>query len=152
MNSIEGTLQSVEHLCEKRHVRLTLRRKQVLAGLIQSNKALSAYDLIDFCKLHHGETIPAMSVYRILAFLEKKELVHKLKLVNKFVACTHINCTHEHRILQFFICIQCSRVKEIMMQPSSIIDLQSSAQEAEFQLLTPQLEINGVCNNCTTVN
>ena len=104
MNHIDSIVQQAEQHCKARGARLTTKRKQVLAGLIQSNKALSAYELIDFCKKHYGESIPAMSVYRILEFLKDEHLVHKLNLANKYVACAYISCDHAHGIPQFLIC------------------------------------------------
>lgn len=148
MDHIDDIIRHAERHCKARGVRLTVKRKQVLAGLVRSNKALSAYQLIDFCKDHYGENMPAMSVYRILAFLENERLVHKLNLANKYVACTHISCDHAHGVPQFLICGKCSKVKEISTRPSMIADLQVTVQEAGFKLATLQLEINCLCDDC----
>jgi Fur family transcriptional regulator, zinc uptake regulator len=148
MKHIEGIIRHAEQHCKARGARLTVKRKQVLAGLIQSDKALSAYELIDFCKEQYGESIPAMSVYRILEFLENELLVHKLNLANKYVACAHISCDHAHDVPQFLICGKCSKVKEISVKPSTIADLQITVQEAGFKLISPQLEMNCLCNDC----
>lgn len=150
MTHIDRAINHAEQQCKDRGVRLTVKRKQVFVGLIRSNKALSAYDLIDYCKEHYGETIPAMSVYRILGFLEDEYLVHKLNLANKYVACAHICCDHDHGIPQFLICGSCSKVKEISIKPATIKDLQASVQNAGFKLLSPQLEMNCLCDDCIT--
>jgi len=68
MNSVESIIQHAEQHCDLRGSRLTQKRKQILTGLVKSKKALSAYELIDFCKQEYGESLPAMSVYRILVF------------------------------------------------------------------------------------
>ena len=148
MNHTDSIIQHAERHCKAHGTRLTVKRKQVLAGLIQSNKALSAYELIDFCKQHYGESIPAMSVYRILAFLEHEHLVHKLNLANKYVACAHISCDHAHGVPQFLICAECSKVKEISITPTTISDLQATVQEAGFTLISPQLEMHCLCDDC----
>ena len=148
MTHIDNVIKHAEQQCKDRGVRLTVKRKQVLAGLIRSNKALSAYDLIDCCKEHYGEVIPAMSVYRILEFLEDEHLVHKLNLANKYVACAHISCDHDHGVPQFLICGNCSKVKEISIKSATITDLQASVQNAGFKLLSPQLEMNCLCDDC----
>lgn len=132
----------------KAMVRLTTKRKQVLSLLAQTNKALSAYDLIDLFVKENGEKIPAMSVYRILDFLEAEHLVHKLKLANKFIACSHITCKHEHGVPQFLICSVCNAVKEITVNKSTINELNQSVEQAGFKLVSPQLEINCICNDC----
>ncbi len=149
MNNIDSIIQQAEQHCKAHGARLTVKRKQILAGLIQSNKALSAYELIDFCKEHYGESISAMSVYRILEFLENERLVHKLNLANKYIACAHIHCDHtQQNVPQFLICKKCSKVTEISIKPSTIAELQTNAQEAGFKLISPQLEINGLCDSC----
>ena len=148
MNSVESIIQHAEQHCDLRSSRLTQKRKQILTGLVKSNKALSAYELIDFCKQEFGESLPAMSVYRILDFLESELLVHKLNLANKYVACMHISCDHAHAVPQFLICKSCSIVKEITVEESTITDLGNTVKGAGYQLLSPQIELNCLCDNC----
>ena len=148
MSSVESIIQHAEQHCAMRGSRLTQKRKQVLTGLVKSNKALSAYELIDFCKQEYGESLPAMSVYRILDFLESELLVHKLNLANKYVACMHISCDHAHAVPQFLICKNCSIVKEITVEESTISDLGNTVKGAGYQLLSPQIELNCLCDNC----
>ena len=148
MNSVESIIQHAEQHCALHGSRLTQKRKQVLTGLVKSNKALSAYELIDFCKQEYGESLPAMSVYRILDFLESELLVHKLNLANKYVACMHISCDHAHAVPQFLICKNCSIVKEITVEESTISDLGNTVKGAGYQLLSPQIELNCLCDNC----
>lgn len=141
-------IEQAELRCKKQGARLTSKRKQVLAGLLQSDKALSAYELVDYCKNEFDTTIPAMSVYRILTFLENEQLVHRLKLANKYIACAHIACDHDHVVPQFLICGQCQRVKEISIDKSIIQQLVESVKEAGFQLRSTQLEMDSLCQNC----
>ena len=148
MDNIDSIIQQAEQSCKAHGARLTVKRKQVLAGLIQSNKALSAYELVDFIKEHYGENISAVSVYRILEFLENQRLAHKLNLANKYVACTHIRCDHAQSVPQFLICGKCSKVKEVSVKPSTIAELHANAQKAGFELISPQLEMNGLCDDC----
>lgn len=148
MNNIDDIIQHAERHCKDHGTRLTEKRKQVLAGLIQSNKALSAYELIDVCKKKYDSGIPAMSVYRILEFLESEKLVHKLNLANKYVACAHISCDHAHGVPQFLICGNCNKVKEISISQSTISELRETVKNAGYRLVSPQLELNCVCESC----
>ena len=143
-------IERAEQHCKSHGARLTNKRKQVLSGLLQSDKALSAYELADYCKNKFGENIPAMSVYRILAFLQDEQLVHRLKLANKFAACAHIACDHAHAVPQFLICGQCQRVKEITISKSTINKLRQSVEDAGFHLRSPQLEMDSLCERCTS--
>jgi Fur family zinc uptake transcriptional regulator len=148
MNNVNTIIEHAENYCKNHGARLTVKRKLVLSILIQSEKALSAYDVINLCKQEFNENIPAMSVYRILEFLETEKLAHKLKLANKFVACSHITCGHEHDVPQFLICGTCDHVKEISIKKSTIVALKSDIEHAGFQLASPQLEMDCICNSC----
>jgi len=148
MENVDAIISHAEQCCKNHGSRLTTKRKQVLASLVQSEKALSAYDLIDLCKQDFGEQIPAMSVYRILEFLEDENLVHKLNLAKKYVACSHITCDHDHGVPQFLICGSCNHVKEISINQNTIAELKQNVEHAGFQLVSPQLEMNCICNNC----
>ncbi len=148
MKKVKHIIDHAEKHCKTHGSRLTNKRKQVLSGLLQSEKALSAYELIDIYKTEFGETIPAMSMYRILDFLQNEHLVHKLNLANKYVACSHIICNHDHAVPQFLICGQCQKVKEISINKSTIVELQKNVEDAGFDLISPQLEMNCICENC----
>ena len=148
MKNVEQIIDHAEQHCKGHGARLTDKRKQVLAGLLQSEKALSAYELIDVCKAEFGEALPAMSMYRILDFLRDERLVHKLNLTNKYVACAHITCDHDHAVSQFLICSQCQRVEEISVSESVMAELQKSVENAGFHLVSPQFELNCICESC----
>ena len=147
MNKLDATINQAERQCKVHGTRLTDKRKQVLAGLLKSAKALSAYELVDFCKKEFGETIPAMTVYRILDFLEEENLAHKLKIANKYVACSHIPCDHNHQP-QFLICTRCQKVEEISIDFSIIQALEKHVRKAGFQVVNSKLEMDCVCDEC----
>ncbi len=148
MNKLDAVIKHAEQQCKTNGARLTDKRKQVLSGLVQSNKALSAYELVDYCETAFSARIPAMSVYRILDFLESEHLVHKLNIANKYVACAHISCDHAHGTPQFLICKKCSTVKEVSISQSTILELKQTVTDADYQLISPQLEINCLCAQC----
>lgn len=148
MKKVQKTLNSAERHCQERGAKLTTKRKQVLAGLVKAGKALSAYELTEVCIAESGESIPTMSVYRILDFLEEQHLVHKLNSTNKYVACAHITCDHAHEVPQFLICGKCQQVKEISVSKSTIDTLSKAAENAGFHLVSPQLEMDCVCEKC----
>ena len=147
-SKVQAAITNAENSCKARGANLTNKRKQVLSALLQSDKARSAYELVDYCKDNFGEALPPMSVYRILDFLQEEHLVHKLKLANKYIACSHITCDHDHGVVQFLICNKCQIVKEITINKSTIATLQRDVENAGFQLASPQLEINCLCYSC----
>ena len=148
MGRVENIIEHAEQHCKVHGARLTNKRKLVLSGLLKSQKALSAYELVDYCKAELDEAIPAMSVYRILDFLKDEHLVHKLNLANKYVACSHITCDHDHGVPQFLICGQCQKVEEISVSQSTISELQHSVADAGFHLVSQQVELDCLCDDC----
>lgn len=152
MKRIRNTLEQVARHCQENGVRLTGKREKVLSCLLSSRRALSAYELVDYCKTEFQETIPAMSVYRILDFLQGQSLVHKLSLSNKYVACSHITCGHKHEVSQFLICGECQRVEEVAIGRATVKKLHEDADKEGFRITNPQIEIDCVCKGCVAIN
>ena len=148
INHIDAIIKHADERCKEHGSRLTVKRKQVLTVLFMSDKALSAYELVDVYKQEFGHNMPAMSIYRILEFLENENLAHKLSLVNKYVACTHISYLHTRCIPQFLICRDCSKVEEINIKSTIISELNANINESGFKLLSRQLEIDCMCAAC----
>ena len=145
---INKTLHNAEHACIKAGGRLTDKRKKILGALLTTQKAMSAYDIVNHVRDTYSEVMPPMSVYRILDFLEGENLVHKLYSANKYVACSHISCSHAHEVPQFLICRECGSVKEIGISTTIIDVLKSSVADAGYFLKSPQLELDCLCQDC----
>ena len=139
-------LERAEKHCKEQGSRLTDKRRQVLSGLLESGKALSAYELSDFCRTELGYNILPMSVYRILDFLEEQNLVHRLNLANKYVACSHIAC--EYALPQFLICKSCHRVEEVSLPSSVMSSIEGGAKNVGYHLARNQLELECICSDC----
>ncbi|MFH0290017.1 Fur family transcriptional regulator [Vibrio owensii] len=148
MSNIDAIIEHVEKSFKAQGKQLTSKRKLVLKTLVHADRALSAYELVDYCKAHFDQNIQAMSVYRILDFLEGEHLAHKLKVSNKYIVCSHILCEHEHGIPQFLICSKCNKISEQAIDPKLIHGLKSHAKQEGFTVVSPQLEINCVCDDC----
>lgn len=148
MNNIETIIDHAEQNCKQHGEQLTNKRKKVLSALLKAGRAMSAYELVDYCKSEFDETLPAMSVYRILDFLQQEKLVHKLNLANKFIACSHISCDHAHAVAQFLICSNCQKVKEISINKQLLQELKNNVTDAGFHLVSPQFEMNCLCDEC----
>lgn len=148
MPNISQILSHAEASCRERGTKLTEKRKRILTGLLQSQKALSAYDLIEYLREEYDDAPPPTSVYRILDFLAEENLVHKLKLANKYVACSHIACSHSHEVPQFLICDDCGSVTEIGIKKSLINTLKNNVEQAGYILKSPQLELHCLCQEC----
>ncbi|WP_231758356.1 Fur family transcriptional regulator [Microbulbifer elongatus] len=145
---VEQILNRADERCRAKGVRFTEKRQNILRALLKSPVPLSAYEIADVYREATGETIQAMSVYRMLDFLVENSLVHKLASANKFVACSHIACDHDHETPQFLICERCGAVKEVGIKGDVIQSLQKGAANAGWQLLSPALELPCLCDRC----
>ncbi len=141
-------LTRARQICAEKGVRLTEKREQVLALMLNAKAPLSAYDVVEQYRTLHGEAIPAMSAYRMLNFLREAGFVHRLETTNQFVACSHIACDHPHEVPQFLICDRCHGVEEIGVKTSILDELLASVQSSGFTLASQQLELHGLCARC----
>ncbi|MFD1216003.1 MULTISPECIES: Fur family transcriptional regulator [Microbulbifer] len=147
-SQLKQTLGAAERTCRDSGVRLTEKRKHILTILLRSKTPLSAYEIADQYSRVHEESIPAMSVYRMLDFLVEENLAHKLNSENKYLACGHIACDHSHQTPQFLICSRCHKVREIGIKPEVIAALRDTVEGAGYYLQTSQLELDCLCDDC----
>ena len=148
---VNSILAKAEDKCKESGVKLTTKRKLILQQLVESKRLLSAYEIVDRMNKNSDNSMPAMSVYRILDFLESSNLVHKLQSQNKYVACRHIACNHSHQSAQFLICDNCDYVKEINLDHSVTKKVDELAESERFKLKFSVMEFKGLCQNCQEV-
>ena len=148
-SKLDSLLRTAEVSCSENGARLTQRRRQVLSALMQSSSPLSAYEVLDLCNRSTASAMPAMSVYRILDFLEQQLLVHRLSTSNKYVSCAHITCDHKHfQTTHFLLCEGCSAVEEVDATEEASEALEQMAKTVGFKLTTQQFELSGICTTC----
>ena len=148
-SKLDSLLRAAEVSCSENGARLTQRRRQVLSALMQSSSPLSAYEVLDLCNRSTASAMPAMSVYRILDFLEQQLLVHRLSTSNKYVSCAHITCDHKHfQTTHFLLCEGCSSVEEVDATEEASEALEQMAKTVGFKLTTQQFELPGICTTC----
>tara|TARA_Y100001936_G_scaffold41889_1_gene40509 strand:- start:3618 stop:4088 length:471 start_codon:yes stop_codon:yes gene_type:complete len=149
MDNTTKTFNIVVEYCKNHGTLLTEKRKYILKALIESDKALSAYELVDFIKEKYQQYIPVMSIYRILTFLEKKHLIYKFNISARYIS---LNCSHflnsTQCNCQFIICNKCNKVEKINFQEKFMKNINSSVKEVNFKLIRSQIEMVCLCNNC----
>lgn len=147
---INKIIAKAEGICSNSGSRLTEKRKRILELLLRAEIPLSAYEVADAYNIDSESSMPAMSVYRILDFLEEELLVHKLSSANKYIACSHIACDHAHQVPQFLICGECQSVKEIAISKTIVDELEKQVKNAGYKLTNSQLELQCLCEECLT--
>jgi Fur family zinc uptake transcriptional regulator len=140
---LSQVLQRAEALCRDRGARLTDQRKTVLRLLCESERPMSAYELLDRMRETIRNPAPP-TVYRALDFLLEQGLVHKLESLHAFVGCAHPEHPHAS---QFLICGDCGEVAEVE-DPTVTKSLQAAGKAAGFRTKRPVVELLGTCANC----
>lgn len=145
---LNKVMDKAKEMCARSGGRLTEKRKRILELLLNSKTPLSAYEVADAYNRSSESTMPTMSVYRILDFLKTESLAHKLSSANKYVACSHIACNHDHQVPQFLICGKCQNVTEIAISKKIIEELDTQVMNAGYQRMNSQLELQCLCEKC----
>ncbi len=145
-------LEKASDICAGNGARFTAKRREILAVLLRSPIPLNAYEVVDAYNENADQSMPAMSVYRILDFLVAEGLAHKLNSTGKYLPCSHIICAHEHEVPQFLICRSCQKVTEVGIHVRVIEALTDSVQSVGFHLMNSQLELDCFCERCWALN
>ena len=141
---------SANEIANSRGIKLTAKRRNILELLIATNKPSSAYDIKENYYQAYNETIPVMSVYRILDFFIEQGLAHKLESINQYIICDHVNCDHSHANAQFLICDDCNSTEEVVLEEKLHAQLADSVARKGFVLNELQFELHGTCSSCQT--
>jgi len=139
---------NIEKICLKKGISLTQKRHNIFKILFTSMTPLSAYDITDAYKKTFKTSMPTMSIYRILEFLSGYGLVHKLESTNQYLACSHLQCDHEHTNAQFLICNSCSKVEEVALSSELHQQIERGVEQTGFKLDSMQFELHGTCKSC----
>ena len=121
---------------------LTRHQELVYRHLTDSDKALSAYDLLDALR---GDGLRApVQVYRALGKLIDRGLIHRIESLNAFVACTYEG---HQGAAGFAICDGCGEVEEFPL-PDCLAPIDRWATGHAFQVEHTTLELRGRCQTC----
>lgn len=140
---VDDALARAEALCERRGVRLTPVRRQVLELVWRSHRPRGAYDILDDLT-GDGRRPAPLTVYRALDFLVAQGFAHRLESLNAFVGCIHPGERHP---TQFLVCSDCGAATELHdLDIAEAID--RSAADRGFTIERPIVEIRGLCPLC----
>ncbi|MDQ2109859.1 zinc uptake transcriptional repressor Zur [Vibrio sp. 2017_1457_15] len=138
--------QQIEEICAARGVRLTSQRKRVFELICASQKASSAYDLLEDLKVSEPQAKPP-TVYRALDFLLEQGFIHRVESTNSFISCCSCNA-HKH-FSQLLICDQCGNVVELQ-NDNLITMLANNAEQHGFTITNHVIESHGICQSCSS--
>ena len=142
-NCISNSISEFEKYCEKNNQKISKVSKKVFEILLESHKALGAYDILDKLKYYGYSSQPPIA-YRALNFLTEIGFVHKIEKLNAYIACSHPGKSHKPA---FLICRKCKLVSETT-QPQTNRKIVSEAKDCKFSIENSIIEVIGVCPNC----
>lgn len=138
-----GVLAQVEALVAERSVRLTPVRRRTLEILLESHRALGAYDVLQRLATEGFGNQPPVA-YRALDFLVEQGLAHRIRRLNAFTACMQPGQAHAPA---FLICRGCDAVAET---PVALVRtaLETAATALGFTIERSNIEALGLCPGC----
>lgn len=137
------SLADAQRICAERGLRLTPARARVLDLLLEADRALGAYEILEVLRAEGlGAQPPA--AYRALDFLVAQGFAHKVECLDAFVACRHPAAGHSPVLL---ICTRCAAVAEAVPDPRAS-ELERAAREAGFAIGHAVREAEGLCARC----
>jgi Fur family zinc uptake transcriptional regulator len=138
-------LAAAKAACAARRLRLTPARAFVLETLLESHKAMTAYELLERLAAAGLGSQPPV-VYRALDFLAANGFAHRIERLGAFVACTNGGAEHN---AAFLVCRACRTVAEtVMSRPARGLVAEASA--AGFSVERIVVEAEGLCARCRT--
>jgi Fur family zinc uptake transcriptional regulator len=143
--ALETQLAAASISCSRQSTHLTELRRTVLGLVLQAERPLTAYQLLDRLRETRRGAAPP-TVYRALDFLLDNKLIHKIERLNAFVPCTEAG--HHAHSAQFLICRACGTVIELEDGASSHA-LKQAATAVGFQPSSMIVEIEGLCAACS---
>jgi Fur family zinc uptake transcriptional regulator len=142
-DEVAARLAEAERQCADRGARLTPVRRRTLEILLGARKPLGAYEVLETLAADGYGAQPPVA-YRALDFLMLHGLVHKVRELNAFTACTHPEAKHS---AAFLICRLCGSVAETFAEPKRGA-LGRAARAVGFEIERTVVEAEGVCADC----
>lgn len=144
---LRSTMLRAEAAFERKGLRLTPMRRQVLEEIAASHHAVGAYDILERLAKKQSTRLAPISVYRALDALVSAGVVHRLESRNAFFAC---HAEHAAPGAQQIVlaCERCGTVAEID-NPDAFGAVRDAARLEGFAISRALIEVMGVCRACS---
>ena len=139
----DEALAEAARLAAERGAKLTPVRRRTLEILLESHRAMGAYEVLDrLAEAGFGRQPPV--AYRALDFLVAQGFAHRIQRLNAFAACLHPGDDHSPA---FFICRACDHVAEA--QGDRVLRaMEGVAAPMGFAVERATVEAVGLCPAC----
>lgn len=139
----QTVLRRAEDQAQVEGVRLTPVRRRVLEILLESHRAMGAYEVLERLAAEGFGKQPPVA-YRALDFLVEQGLAHRVRRLNAYAACQSGQRDHAPA---FLICHGCQQIAEAET-PELRAALAGLAAAHDFTIQRSTVEILGLCARC----
>ncbi|WP_374327439.1 Fur family transcriptional regulator [Paracoccus pantotrophus] len=139
-----AVLRRAEEQARVEGVRLTPVRRRALEILLESHRAMGAYEVLERLSAEGFGKQPPVA-YRALDFLVEQGLAHRVQRLNAYAACLSAERDHSPA---FLICRGCEQVAEADA-PDLRVALDRLAGASGFRIERSTVELLGLCARCT---
>jgi len=136
-------LARAEALSAEAGMRLTPVRRRTLEILLESHRAMGAYEVLDRLGAEGFGSQPPVA-YRALDYLVEHGLAHRIRRLNAFAACMSPGDDHSP---VFFICKACNGLAEAPARPVRAA-VEAAAVAIGFSVERMTVETLGLCPGC----
>ena len=124
--------------------KLSKNQQVVFDALRESERPMSAYQILDQDKVRSKGLKAPLTIYRALDKLMELGIVHRIESLNAFVLCDH---GPHAEPAAFMICSDCKKTIELGAQ-SLQRAVNKEAAELGFEVDHMHIEISGRCEKC----
>jgi len=118
--------------------------RQLVFEALQNYEPQTMRELVARC----GANLDRASLYRTIALFEQLGIVQRLQIGWKYKLELSDAFSHHHH---HFSCVRCGRLIALEEDPSLEARLHELAKAANFVPQDHQLEIRGLCDNCSSL-
>ena len=136
----------INDLTKKHDFPITPLRHDILSVILNNNGRMKAYDIIAKVSNIRGDTKP-ITVYRVLNFLVKKGILHKILSKNIFILCSDCTIKKHKENSIFLMCKRCNKIDEVH-DISFIANLNKFYAQYNFSVSEDNIELDGYCIKC----
>lgn len=138
-----GGLDVADHRAREAGLRLTPVRRKALEILLESHRAMGAYEVLErLASDGFGDQPPV--AYRALDFLVENGLAHRIRRLNAYAAYMHPETDHAPVSM---MCGNCDAVAEVLAQDVRAA-VRGVADTTGFIVERVNVEVLGLCPSC----
>ena len=128
--------------------RITIIRREIITLLTESNKPLSANEIIKLLA-EKRLSVNKTTVYRQLDLLQEYNMIHEIRLNDRTRRYEITSEKEEHH--HHLVCLRCKKIEDINFKEDIQRQEKIITKKKGFKVLQHSLEFFGLCKNCQKI-